>query len=115
MEHSISRVVVQRICDEQSELVPYLTRIIDSLERHGGLYHEALGEFIPDSVIEEIEYWLTRHLDYAGEELRSEVLRPDGIGADLRHLGAHLPRARGRCASTALTGSGQAQRRTSPG
>ncbi len=91
MEHAISRVVVQRICDEQSELVPYLTRIIDSLERHGGLYHGTLGEFMPDSVVKEIEYWLTRHLDYAGEELRSEVLRPDGIGAGLRHLERIFP------------------------
>ena len=40
MEYPVSRAIVQRICDERDELVPYLTRLIDNMERHGGLYQD---------------------------------------------------------------------------
>jgi hypothetical protein len=86
MEHDISRVLVQRMCDEQVELVPFLVRIIDSLELHGGLYQNKLCEIMPESVVEEIDDWLKSHLVGAGEELRSEVLTPDGVGAGLKQL-----------------------------
>ena len=72
-------------------LVPYLVRIIDSLERHGGLYQAKLAEVMPESVVEEIEDWLKSHLADAGEELRSEVLRPQGIEARLVHLERIFP------------------------
>jgi hypothetical protein len=61
MQYPISRVVVQRLCDERADLVPYLTRIVDSLERHGGLYSAKLAELLPDDVIEELHNWLMSH------------------------------------------------------
>jgi hypothetical protein len=61
MEYSVSRVVVQRLCDERADLVPYLTRIVDSLERHGGLYSAKLAELLPVDVIEELNNWLKGH------------------------------------------------------
>jgi hypothetical protein len=61
MEYPVSRVVVQRLCDERADLVPYLTRIVDSLERHGGLYSAKLAELLPVDVIEELNNWLKSH------------------------------------------------------
>ena len=61
MEYPVSRVVVQRLCDERADLVPYLTRIVDSLERHGGLYSAKLAELLPVDVIEELNNWLKGH------------------------------------------------------
>jgi hypothetical protein len=61
MEYSVSRVVVQRLCDERADLVPYLTRIVESLERHGGLYSTMLAESVPVDVIEELNAWLKGH------------------------------------------------------
>ena len=62
MQYPVSRVVVQRLCDERADLVPYLTRIVDSLERHGGLYSAKLAEVLPTEVIEELNNWLKGHL-----------------------------------------------------
>ena len=61
MEYPVSRAIVQRICDERDELVPYLTRLIDSMERQGGLYQTALAEVVPVDVIEELAEWLRGH------------------------------------------------------
>ena|SRR5919109_3002190 len=61
MQYPISRVVVQRLCDERADLVPYLTRIVDSLERHGGFYSAKLAELLPGDVIEELNDWLKGH------------------------------------------------------
>lgn len=68
MEHRVSRVIVQRICDEREELVPYLANVIDSLERHDGLYYARLAEVVPASVAEEFEEWVRGHLGAAGLE-----------------------------------------------
>ena len=62
MEHAVSRVIVQRICDEREELVPYLANVIDSIERHDGLYYEKLAEVVPPDVAEEFEDWVRSHL-----------------------------------------------------
>ncbi|MDE2838194.1 MAG: hypothetical protein OXL97_11925 [Chloroflexota bacterium] len=61
MEYPVSRAIVQRICDERDDLVPYLTRLIDNMERHGGLYETTLAEVVPIDVIEELAEWLQGH------------------------------------------------------
>ena len=61
MRYPVSRVIVQRLCDDREDLVPYLNRIIDSLERHGGLYQAKLAEVVPVDVIEELDDWLKGH------------------------------------------------------
>lgn len=61
MQYPVSRVIVQRLCDDREDLVPYLNRIIDSLERHGGLYQAKLAEVVPLDVIDELNDWLKSH------------------------------------------------------
>lgn len=72
MEYPVSRAIVQRICDERDDLVPYLTRLIDNMERNGGLYEAALAEVVPTDVIEELVEWIQGH----------EVLVPGGPSPD---------------------------------
>ena len=72
MEYPVSRVVVQRLCDERADLVPYLTRIVDSLERHGGLYSAKLAELLPVDVIEELNNWLEGHWRNTNAELGAQ-------------------------------------------
>jgi len=71
MKYPVSRVIVQRLCDDREDLVPYLNRIIDSLERHGGLYQAKLAEVVPVDVIEELNDWLKGH--------RTSVNRVEGV------------------------------------
>ena len=69
MEYAVSRVVVQRLCDERDELVPYLPRVIDSLERHRGLYHDKLAEVVPLDVVEDLQQWLASSAHYMGQAM----------------------------------------------
>jgi hypothetical protein len=73
MEYAVSRVVVQRLCDERADLVPYLPRVIDSLERHGGLYHGKLTELVPLDVVEELNRWLTSSAQPGFEAMPEEM------------------------------------------
>ncbi len=91
MEHAISRAVVQRLCDERAELVPYLTWVIDSMERNGGLYHAKLAEMMPEVVVEEIEEWLRGHL---ANTKGAQGEGPEGIAADLKLLEQMFPEHR---------------------
>lgn len=61
MEYPVSRAIVQRICDERDDLVPYLARLIDSMEHHGGLYGTALAKVVPSDVVEELTEWIQSH------------------------------------------------------
>ena len=80
MEYPVSRAIVQRICDEREELVPYLTRVIDSMEHHGGLYQTTLAEVVPVDVIEELAEWLRGHV----RQVRGEQAVPDGQSQELQ-------------------------------
>ena len=86
MEHPVSRAVVQRICDERPALVPYLVRVIDSLERHGGLYQEKLAEVMPPDVV--------RELNEAGRGRRPRAAPSGGIAAELSLLERLFPESR---------------------
>lgn len=94
MEHPVSRAVVQRICDERADLVPYLVRVIDSLERHGGLYQEKLAEVMPSDVVSELNDWLWRHLHEAGQGRRPRSMRVGSIAADISLLERIFPEFR---------------------
>ena len=94
MEHPVSRAVVQRICDERADLVSYLVRVIDSLERHGGLYQEKLAEVMPSDVISELNEWLERHLNEAGRGRKPGATRAGGIAADISLLERIFPESR---------------------
>ena len=58
MQYLVSRAIVQRLCDDRADLVPYLSRIVDSLESNGGLYQAKLAEVLPPDVIDELHQWL---------------------------------------------------------
>lgn len=85
MEYPVSRVVVQRLCDERADLVPYLTRIVESLERHDGLYAAKLAEQLPLEVIEELSVWLKGHraLLKGREPLPSDASESLAVGLEL--------------------------------
>jgi hypothetical protein len=86
MQYAVSRVIVQRLCDDRADLVPYLSRIIDSLERHQGLYHAQLAEVVPVDVIEELHEWL-RDCAQDPQAERSENMAATGhLKADLASL-----------------------------
>lgn len=91
MEYRVSRVVVQRLCDERADLVPYLTRIVESLERHDGLYATKLAELLPIEVIEELTGWLQGHRRHAsgGESLPADS--SEGLAVGLEHLTRLFP------------------------
>ena len=80
MEYPVSRAIVQRICDERDELVPYLSRLIDNMERHGGLYQAALAEVVPLDVIEELAEWLRGHM----RQVRGAPAVPGGESQELQ-------------------------------
>jgi hypothetical protein len=91
MEYPVSRVVVQRLCDERADLVPYLTRIVDSLERHGGLYSERLAELVPVDVIEELNNWLKGHRRNSNAEPGAQNDPGEGLEAGLEVLERIFP------------------------
>ena len=64
---------MQRLCDDRADLVPYLSRVIDSLERHGGWYHAELAQVVPVDVIEGLNDWVKSHLGSAIAEISPEV------------------------------------------
>ncbi len=80
MQYPISRVIVQRLCDDREDLVPYLNRIIDSLERHGGLYQAKLAEVVPLDVIDELHDWLKSH--WASTNAKQGVQTPPFAGLE---------------------------------
>ena len=94
VELPISRAVVQRICDERADLVPYLVQVIDSLERYGGLYQEKLLEVMPPGVVSELSEWLQSHLNEAGRGRRPRAASSGGIAAGLSLLERIFPEAR---------------------
>ena len=86
MEYSVSRVIVSRISSEKADLVPYLVNLIESLERHGGLYYAKLAEVVPASVVEELDQWLRI---YSGNEIldqRARASESQGLEVDLELL-----------------------------
>jgi hypothetical protein len=91
MEYPVSRVVVQRLCDERADLVPYLTRIVDSLERHGGLYSAKLAELVPIEVIAELNDWLKSHRDSVSREDQMQTAPSDSLEAGLELLQRIFP------------------------
>jgi hypothetical protein len=91
MEYPVSRVVVQRLCDERADLVPYLTRIVDSLERNGGLYSAKLAEVLPGDVIEELNNWLMGHCEAANKQERVQTDSAEGLEAGLEVLERIFP------------------------
>ena len=91
MQYPISRVVVQRLCDERADLVPYLTRIVDSLERHGGFYSAKLAELLPGDVIEELNDWLKSHWEAANRQERVRTDSAEGLEAGLEVLERIFP------------------------
>jgi hypothetical protein len=78
VQYAVSRVIVQRLCDERADIVPYLPRVIDSLERYRGLYHDRLAELVPLDVIGELNRWLA--------ESDSSAVRSNGPDASLELL-----------------------------
>jgi hypothetical protein len=91
MEYSVSRVVVQRLCDERADLVPYLTRIVESLERHGGLYSAKLAELVPVDVIEELNDWLKGHRRSVSRKEGLQAASSEGLEAGLELLQRIFP------------------------
>ena len=91
MQYPVSRVVVQRLCDERADLVPYLTRIIDSLERHGGLYSAKLAEQLPIDIIEELNDWLKGHRDSANGNDGVQTAGSESLEAGLELLERIFP------------------------
>jgi hypothetical protein len=91
MQYPVSRVVVQRLCDERADLVPYLTRIVDSLERHGGLYSAKLAELLPGDVIEELNDWLKSHWESVSREDQMQTAPSDSLEAGLELLQRIFP------------------------
>jgi hypothetical protein len=91
MEYPVSRVVVQRLCDERADLVPYLTRIVDSLERHGGLYSAKLAELLPIDVIEELSDWLKGHQGSVNRENGVQTAASENLEAGLELLQRIFP------------------------
>ncbi|HEV8712047.1 MAG TPA: hypothetical protein VGX03_04370, partial [Candidatus Binatia bacterium] len=83
--------VVQRLCDERADLVPYLTRIVDSLERHGGLYSAKLAESVPVDVIEELNDWLKGHRRNSNAEPGAQNDPCEGLEAALEVLERIFP------------------------
>ena len=91
MEHAVSRVIVQRICDEREELVPYLADVIDSLERNGGLYYAKLAEVVPPDVAEEFEGWVRSHLGDPDLARAARVAGSERIAVDRALLERMFP------------------------
>jgi hypothetical protein len=91
MQYPVSRVVVQRLCDERADLVPYLTRIVDSLERHGGLYSAKLAELVPPDVIAELNDWLKSHRETVNREERVQTDSSESLEAGLELLQRIFP------------------------
>jgi hypothetical protein len=91
MEYPVSRVVVQRLCDERADLVPYLTRIVDSLERHGGLYSAKLAELVPLDVIEELNDWLKGHRCGVNRTKRMQTAEAESLEVGLELLQRIFP------------------------
>jgi len=91
MEHPVSRVMVQRLCDERADLVPYLTRIVESLERHDGLYATKLAELLPVEVIEELDGWLKGHRAQVGGGDPSLAGTSEGLAVGLELLTRMFP------------------------
>ena len=91
MEYPVSRVVVQRLCDERADLVPYLTRIVESLERHGGLYSAKLAELVPVDVIEELNNWLKGHRGSVTREEGMQTAASESLEAGLELLQRIFP------------------------
>jgi hypothetical protein len=89
MQYPVSRVVVQRLCDERADLVPYLTRIVESLELHGGLYSAKLAESVPIDVIEELDDWLKGHRRNREEGM--QIASSEGLDAGLELLQRIFP------------------------
>lgn len=89
MEYPVSREVVQSLCNELTDLVPYLTRIIESLERHCGLYSARLAEVVPVDVIEELDQWLKGHLGNMRLERGTRVAQ--GLDVELELLERIFP------------------------
>ena len=96
MQYAVSRVIVQRLCDDRADLVPYLSRIIDSLEGHLGLYHAKLAEVVPVDVIEELHEWLRSCAQDPQVERMENMAASDQLEADLAFLEQiFVPRNRG--------------------
>jgi hypothetical protein len=91
MQYPVSRVIVQRLCDDREDLVPYLNRIIDSLERHGGLYQAKLAEVVPLDVIEELNDWLKSHWRCNNAERGEQTVSSKGLEAGLELLERIFP------------------------
>jgi hypothetical protein len=91
MEYAVSRLMVQRLCDERAELVPYLTRIVDSLERHSGLYSAKLAESLPVEVIEELNDWLKGHRRSVSRKEGLPTASSEGLEAGLEVLQRIFP------------------------
>ncbi|MGH7844982.1 MAG: hypothetical protein ACREQW_07415 [Candidatus Binatia bacterium] len=91
MEYPVSRIIVQRLCDERADLVPYLTRIVDSLECHGGLYSAKLAESVPIDVIEELNDWLKSHWGSTNAERGAQTVSSKGLEAALELLERIFP------------------------
>ena len=92
MEYPVSRVVVQSLCDELTEIVPYMNRVIDSLERHGGLYAPRLAEVVPEDVVDEIGGWLHDHIQESRMKSASDAIPEAGPDASLELLERLFPR-----------------------
>jgi len=86
MQYAVSRIIVQRLCDDRADLVPYLTRVIDSLERHGGLYHAQLAKVVPVDVIEELYEWLSNCAQGRQADQMANRAVSDRMEADLPFL-----------------------------
>jgi hypothetical protein len=91
MEYPVSRVVVQRLCDERAELVPYLSRIVESLERHSGFYAAKLAELLPVEVIEELHDWLKGHRGQVGGRESLPIDSPEELAVGLEILARMFP------------------------
>jgi len=91
MQYPVSRVIVQRLCDDREDLVPYLNRIIDSLERHGGLYQAKLAEVVPLDVIEELNDWLNSHRRSNNAAQAAQTVSSEGLEAGLELLERIFP------------------------
>ena len=86
MRYPVSRAIVQRLCDDREDLVPYLNRIIDSLERHGGLYQAKLAEVVPVDVIVELNGWLKGYRPSVNRGEGAQTASCEGLEAGLELL-----------------------------
>jgi hypothetical protein len=86
VRYPVSRAIVQRLCDDREDLVPYLNRIIDSLERHGGLYQAKLAEVVPVDVIEELNDWLKGYCASVNRGEGAQTASCEGLEAGLELL-----------------------------